>query len=337
MGLRNRLSRDRSATAAVDRPRPDRLDPFLGDRELRSAYRALVDGDWKKLERFLLTSPKAWMFQGIATSEVLDIETVTFERWVDFKQTPRARSFYAAVQIRDAFADRSRAQAAHESEPLPADEDHRFAARLKTAEEILYEVVTDRPAMPDPWVTLLVSGRGLSVDLEELRERFENAHSRAAFRPDAALEYLESLTKKWGGSNIATLDFARWLEAEATDDSACRAALPMAHIERGLHEYGRENLARYLMQPEIVAELANGLLRFLQATESPASTEALPVLNAYALAMTADSAPTARLVIETYARIENRPTLYPWSIYGEDITDVFSEIQADQLRFANRY
>lgn len=337
MGLRNRLSRDRSAHTAVDRPRTDRLDPFLGDSDLQAAYRGLVDGDWKKLERFLNSSPKAWMFQRIVTSEVLDLETVTFERWVDFKQTPRARSFYAAVQIRDAFSDRARAVAAYGDDPLPADEDHRFAARLKTAEEILYEVVTDRPAMADPWVTLLISGRGLVVDLEELRERFENAHSRAPFRPDASREYLESLTKKWGGSNIATFDFARWLEKEADDDSPCRSALPIAHLERGILEHGREELARYLMQPEVVAELANGLLRFLQATDSPAPTEALPVLNAYALAMTADSDSTARLVIETYARIENRPTLYPWSIYGDDITDIFSEIQADQLRFANRY
>lgn len=337
MGFRNRLSGDRPTHSVVDLPRTDRLDPFLHDIDLRTAYRALVDGDWKNLERFLNSSPKAWIFGQLITSPIIDIETVTFERWVDFKQTPRARTFYASAQIRDAFIDRARVTAQYSPEPIPADEDHRFAARLKTAEEILYEVVTDRPAMADPWVVLLMSGRGLGVDLEELRERFENAHSRDPFRPNAAWEYLESLTKKWGGSNIATFDFARWMESEAPQDSPCRIALPMAHLERGLLEYGGQDLANYLMQPEVVAELANGLLSFLQATDSPASSEALGVLNAYALAMTAESDSTAKLVTETFARIENRPTLYPWSIYGDDITDIFSEIQADQLRFANRY
>lgn len=336
MGLIDRLSAKRSPKSAVEVPRLDRLDPFLADTELRTAYRSLVDGDWKRLERFLDVSPKAWMFGSIATSEVVGLETVTFERWVEFDQSPRSRAFYAAVQVRDAFAARSQAIATKSNGHRQA-EDEKFVGRLTAAEEILYEVVTDRPAMADPWVTLLISGRGLQADLEEVRERFENAHSRAPFRPDACRQYLQSLTKKWNGSNVATFDFARWLEAEAPDGSPAREALPMAHIEKGLLEEGRANLATYLMQPEVVAELATGLLNFLQATSSPAPTEALGVLNAYALAISADGQSTARLVTETFARIDNRPTEFPWSIYADDVTDVFSEIQADQLRFASRY
>lgn len=336
MGLLHRLSVNRSPKSAVELPRPDRLDPFLADGELQAAFRALVDGDWKRLERFLDVSPKAWMFGPIVTSDIVGLETVTFERWVDFKQSPRSRSYYAAVQIRDAFAARGHGIGAERNGHREA-EDLKFTNRLKAAEEILYEVVSDRPAMADPWVTLLISGRGLQVGLEETRERFENAHSRAPFRPDACRQYLQSLTKKWHGSNIATFDLARWVEKEAPPASPAREALPMAHIEKGLLEQGRTNLATYLMQPEVVAELATGLLGFLQATASPAPTEALGVLNAYALAISADGQSTARLVTETFARIDNRPTQFPWSIYADDITDVFSEIQADQLRFASRY
>ncbi|MEM7273203.1 MAG: hypothetical protein AAF547_09010 [Actinomycetota bacterium] len=337
MGLLQRLSGDNAEKTALDERRADRLDPFLYDAELRNAYRFLVDGDWRRLERFLEESHLAWMFGDIILSDLVDLETVTFERWVDFKQTPRSRTYYASVQIRDAFRERAAIAAASTDGTIPRHEHQRFINRLNAAEEILYEVVTDRPALADPWVQLLVSGRGLQVHLEELRERFENAHSRGPFRPDATRQYLMSLTKKWGGSNTATFDFARWIEEESDDASPAREALPIAHIERGVLEHGLTDLATYLMQPDVVAELANGLLRFLQATPNPAPTEALGVLNAYALAITPEGESTARLAIETFARIDNRPTLYPWTAYSDDVSEVFTAIQAEQLRFANRF
>lgn len=352
--------RSRSRRSPVDVPRPDRLDPFLADIELRTAYRSLVDGDFARLERFLDISAKSWMFGPIITGDIVGLEPVVFERWVEFTGSPRSRVFSAQVLIRDAFAARRRdldragdGAVVAGARPVGvgggqdgpdamvdgflSEVDERFVTRLSAAEEILYETIGERPAMADAWIALLVSGRGLQVDLEELRERFENAHSRAPFRPDACRQYLQGLTKKWGGSSVATFDCARWIEDETPDGSPAREALPMAHIEKGLLEQGAAGLATYLVQPDVVAELATGLLRFLQAIPSPAPTEALGVLNAYALALTVDSRATARLMIETLARIDNRPTEWPWSIYADDVADVFSEIQADQLRFASRY
>lgn len=336
MGLLNRLSSDRSSKSPVERPRLDRLDPFLGDRDLRTGYRSLVDGDWRRLEKFLDNSQKGWMFRSIVTGEVVGLEPVTFERWVEFRHSPRSRVYYAAVQIRDAYADRAASLASPEG-PSMAAADSRLTKNLKAAEEILYEVIRDRPAMAEPWVVLLISGRGLQVDLDEIKERYENAHSRAPFNPDASREYLQSLTKKWGGSNIATFDLARWLEKESSPSSPTREALPVAHIEKGLLDQGRADLADYLTKPNVIAELATGLNDFLQAIPSDAPTETLRVLNAYALAISVTDESTARLVAETFARIDNRPTEFPWSVYSEDVNDIFSEIQADQLRFASRY
>ena len=336
MGLLQRLSGDNSDRSSLSEQRADRFDPFLYDHDLRQAYRALVDGDWRRLERFLKTAPTAWMFSEIISSDVVDLETVTFERWVDFQQSPQSRCFYAAIQIRDAFRERDDAGYNDPNGLIPPEAEQQFINRLNAAEEILFEVVTDRPALPDPWVQLLVSGRGLQVHLEELRERFENAHSRAPFRPDATRSYLTSLTKKWGGSNTATFDFARWIQAEAEPDSPSREALPMAHIDRGLLAHGRNDLATYLLQPDVVIELEQGLQRFLQAIPSPAPPETLGVLNAYALALTPAATPTARLVIQNFAEIDDRPTLYPWINYPDDVLDVFASVKAEQLRYANR-
>ncbi|MEM9563277.1 MAG: hypothetical protein AAGA93_11700 [Actinomycetota bacterium] len=389
MGLLNRLldrrgSADPSGNGSspswspVELLRPDRLDPFLTDRELRAAFRVLVDGDWRRLERFLEVSPRAWMFGPIVTGEIVGMETVMFERWVDHQRSPRSRVFLANALIRDAFAERRAAETRREGPrggtfPLPPppsqpawespngdgdhvdpdafweerpldaaidewlDDDDRFVTQLNAAEELLYEVISERPAMADPWVGLLISGRALQVDLDELRERFENVHSRDPFRPDGCVQYLQGLTKKWGGSNVASFDLARWLEEESPPASPARLALPMAHIERGLLQYGPDRLAAYLTQPDVAAEVGNGLMRFLQSIPSPAPAEVLGVLNAYVLALPAESRMNVGLLTDALGRIDNRPTEWPWSVFSDDVAAVFAEVQADQLRLASRH
>lgn len=351
-----------------DQPqRPDRFDPFLGDRELRAAYRVMVDGDWRRLERFLEVSPKGWLFTSIVTGDIVAIETVLFEHWVDFDRSPRSRVFLANALIRDAFdryqLHRMYRDAGGDGRPTvvgsaattagidPEDDyetgeptidgflseaDDRFVTELSAAEELLYEVISERPAMTDPWVALLISGRGLQVDLDELRERFENAHSREPFRADACRQYLQGLTKKWGGSNVASFDLARWLQEATPPTSPAREALPMAHIERGLLQYGTGDVVTYLSQPEVVAELTDGLIQFLQASPPDTPTDALGVLNAYALALHVGSSAAAALMVEVLARIANRPTEWPWSLFSDDVAAVFAEIQAYKLRVASR-
>lgn len=330
-------------------PRLDRFDPFLADVELRNAYRYLMDGDWRRLENFLDSSPKYWLYSSAITGSIVGIETITFLRWVESSNSPRARCFHAGALIRDAFEARAAVDALVANPAFQAARGHVEAAgrteqaavdlqeSLKHAERLLYDVIRDRPSLADAWVFLLISGRGLGVRLEELRQRFDNAHSREPFRPDACREYVEGLTEKWGGSQDATFDFARWVEQEAPPDSPARMSLPVAHLEQGLLEGEGSNLATYLNNEAVVGELAGALESFLRASPSPAPTEALPALNAYALAVSADSPVTAQLMVEVFERIGDRPTAYPWSLYKEHIPEVFSEIRDDQLRFAARY
>lgn len=346
MAFRNK---SQTKDGSVPSPRLDRFDPFLADVELRNAYRALVDGDWRRLESFLDNSSKYWLYSTTITGQLVGIETITFVRWVETANSPRARCYHAAALIRDAYEARAAVEARVVTPEFLAEHGDIEAARLselaivdyheslKQAERYLYDVIRDRPSLSDPWVFLLISGRGLGVRLEELRQRFDNAHSRDPFRPDACREYLEGLTEKWGGSQDATFDFARWIEHEAPPDSPARVSLPVAHLEQGLLDGQGANLAAYLNEDPVVGELAGALESFLRATPSPASTEALPALNAYTLAVSADSPVTAHLIAEAFERIANRPTAYPWLLYKEHIPEVFKEIQADQLRFAGRY
>ncbi len=323
--------------------RLDYFDPFMGDERMRRAYRNLVEGDWRSLEKYLDTSPVSWMFASAVTGETVGVETITFERWVDYSNSPRARTLLAAANIRDAYSRRRRFEqaVAASSEPPPrSDVDGTIAVfekALQDAENQLFAIIGSNVTYPDPWVFLLQTGRGLAVDLEELRQRFDNAHSRVPFRPDACREYLECLTDKWGGSLEASMDFARWVEDQAPPDAPARAALPIAHIECGLAQGGGAALAEYLNNDEVVVDLIPALSSFLRATGSTARTEELPVLNTYALALSADSPETASLLTEVFERIDDRPTEYPWNLYQEQVPEVFREIRNDQLRFASRY
>ncbi len=346
MAFRNK---QQSKGSVVPAPRLDRFDPFLGDVELRNGYRYLVDGDWRRLESFLDSSSKYWLFSSTVTSQLVGVETITFLRWMESTNSPRARCYHAAALIRDAYqvraavesrvadpvfrAEYGDAEVARHSEDAIAD----CHESLKQAERDLYDVIRHRPGLSDPWVFLLISGRGLGVRLEELRQRFDNAHSRDPFRPDACREYLEGLTEKWGGSQEATFDFARWIEQEAPADSPARMSLPVAHLEQGLLDGQGSKLAAYLNQESVVGELAGALESFLLATPPSGPTETLPVLNAYALAISADSSLTAHLMTEVFDRIAQRPTAYPWSLYKENIPEVFAEIQTDQRRFSAKH
>ena len=61
----------------VPSPRLDRFDPFLADVELRNAYRYLVDGDWRRLENFLDSSPKHWLFSSAITKASVTVVSLS--------------------------------------------------------------------------------------------------------------------------------------------------------------------------------------------------------------------------------------------------------------------
>jgi hypothetical protein len=323
---------------AARRREPAHFDPFYDDPQLREVYHLLMGGRWADVDAALDSfQAEAWFIEGILVDEATAVETVVFERFQQARPSPRTLSLLGGAQVRDAWLLLDRIGVGAGTEQLDAI-DARFQSDLVVAERTLHEAARLGPALADPWVHLLDSGRGLDATLGELRTRFDNAHSRWPFRPDACRQYLLGLSTRGGGADPAMFDFARWLELEAPLESPAHIALPMAHLEHGLGDDCNLSLTEYLTTDETVEELAPALDRFLRATPRLAAPTELPVLNAFGLAMTVTGAGTARLVHECFQRIDNRPTPYPWSLYvDERLVDVFTEIQRTQLRSAARY
>jgi hypothetical protein len=311
---------------------PSHFDPFLGDAGLRHAYQLLHSASWDEVTQQL--EGDSWLLQSILVSDDAAIETIVFERLAQARPSGRTLALLGGALIRDAELY-LRGVRLPLAQPSPAR--RAAAALLEEAEETLARAVRLRPALADPWIHLLSSGRLLGLDLPELRARFENAHSRAAFRPDGCRQYLLGLSARNGGTDDAMFQLARWICAEAPPDSAARLVLPMAHLERGLGPSGG-SLTDHLTIPDTMAELTSALAAFLAATPPEASAAELGVLNAYGLAMTVDSPEAAGLVQECFRRIDNRPTSYPWSLYhDEEIVAVFAEVRRTQLRSAGRF
>lgn len=278
-----------------------------------------------------------WLIQSILTSDVAAVEAIIFERLHEAIPSARTLSLLGGAKARDAWAVFDAVDG--ETDDRRLDElDERFRAELTAAEATLQEAARLQPALTDPWVHLLTTGRGLGIDLQELRTRFENAHSRTPFRPDACARYVLALGSRAGGDDAAMFDFVRWVEDEAAADSPARVVLPMSHLEYGLSPASPVSLTEHLSFDGALGELTEGLRSYLRATPPVAAPTELAVLNAYALAMTVGSAETAQLTEECLRRIDNRPTSYPWSLYeGENVADVFAEVQRSQLRSASRF
>lgn len=321
------------------RPRglPKHFDPFLDDTDLRQIYRLLLAAKWADFERALRNGPASWLVHTILTSEDAAIETIVFERLHAALPSARTLSLLGGARVRDAWGMLT----AMDGEIADADLDaldERFQIQLTEAEETLQAAVREQPALAEPWVHLLSSGQGLGIDLQELRIRFENAHSRFPFHPDACRRYVLGLSSRGGGADPPMFDFARWVELEAPAGSPARVALPMAHLEYGLSGTSSVGLTAHLSAETTVAELAPALRSFLDATPSVARPSELGVLNAYALAMTVNGEATASLTAECFRRIDNRPTSYPWSLYEDErIVDVFAEVQRTQVRSAAKF
>ncbi|MGF1598638.1 MAG: hypothetical protein ACFCVK_17210 [Acidimicrobiales bacterium] len=307
------------------------FDPFRGDDDLRRAHRALHRGEWDTVVDLVRPDRLGWILQETLTSEEAAVETVVFERLTARCDAAEAVSLLGGALVRDGWV----LLAASVDDPGALDA---AVARLEEAEATLRRAVLMRPALADPWVHLLSSGRALGLNLEELRGRFENLHSRVPFRPDGCRQYVLGLSARAGGVDSAMFDFARWLVREAPPGSPARVALPMAHLEHGLGPECQVSLTEHLTIPETVAELVTACDAFLARSPRRAGPEQLLTLNTFALALTVDDHETARLVTEVYARIDGRATAYPWTLYqDEDIMAVFHEVRETQLDNAVRH
>ncbi len=209
-------------------PKTHNFDLFRSDQALRSAYIQAVQGSWQHLDPFLDSRRDGWLVGELFGSDRSAIPTRVLAAWAAAAPSGRSLAFHGRALGRDAWAIRGRGY----GRDVDAIAWAPFSAPLEEAERVLWQAVDVAPGSADPWIGLIVTARGLSLGRDEVVHRFNQAHGRDRFRPDACAQAMQGLCAKWFGSDDEMFGFARWDEAEAPADSAARMVLPMAHIER---------------------------------------------------------------------------------------------------------
>ncbi len=128
--------------------------------------------------------------------------------------------------VKWAWEVRTAARAQHVSQAQFAE----FHNRLRWAEEILAAAVRADPSSPLPWISLLGSGMGLGVPMEEERYRFESSVERAPML-DAHKSFLQFVCGKWHGSHEEMWDYVKSATTTAPEASPMHALVAAASFE----------------------------------------------------------------------------------------------------------
>jgi hypothetical protein len=129
-----------------------------------------------------------------------------------------------------------------------------FRARLRTAEEMLYEVAEREPDWVAPWYFLQIAGRGLEVGPEVAARRFEATVHRSPGHLAAHRQHLQQLCRKWSGSHEQMHAFARESMLAAPEGSPLGELVAIAHLEQWMDTPEGANTA-YITSSEVVLQL----------------------------------------------------------------------------------
>jgi hypothetical protein len=323
-----------TSSTTVARPVGVRFDPYLADADIRDTVACIASEDWSGAEQSIGDHPDPWLVVDLLTSDESPVRIGSFESWCRQAPSPRSVSLLGRAKIRAAWEIRGRASASS----VRTDSWDGFFAGLRDAETTLVAAVEADPSSCDPWVGLITTARGLERDRVELRNRFHNAQSRQPFRPDACQTMLQSLCHKWGGSHEQMFAFARWVEKNAAPDSPARHLIHVAHLEFAIASNDEGvRLSSHLRRREVAAELLSNAERFLEATPREARAAHLPALNMFVLMLYPTDKRSAAALIETVARIAERPTPMPWVYFGDAIAPRYAAVRDERLIAARSF
>lgn len=130
-----------------------------------------------------------------------------------------------------------------------------FLERLQQAEEVLQEVVRREPGNVTAWNELILAARGLSLPLEEQRERFDRAVAIDPYNFQAHTIFLQGACAKWQGSHEIMHEFAHTAAAEAPEGSRLGVLVALAHWEHWLSE-AMEGRSGYFKSSGVGRDLA---------------------------------------------------------------------------------
>lgn len=217
-----------------------------------------------------------------------------------------------------------------------------FKERLPWAEESLERAAVLLPDHAAAWVGLLRTGRGRRLDLTVLEDRFRQGHAREPFSAELCEQMTQTLTYKWFGSAEQSLEFARWILAEAPVGSAAHGCVALAHVEHAIQVmHGGGELTDVFRDEFVGAELQRASERSILALGAGAPVGVAMVRTGNLLAMAASVGDHEALAHRVLTVLRGRYGIFPWSLMGEParrarIAEVFASRAAGTPSLAYR-
>ncbi|TXS31942.1 hypothetical protein EAO71_05715 [Streptomyces sp. ms191] len=299
-----------------------------GEPEVRRVREAAEAADWAAVREVLEARPESEDRVGLLWAVG---ETAGVERWIPevIEAEPDAALPRLVAGIRHiswGWEARTGARAQHVSR----EQFEVFHARLRTAEEWLYEVAEREPGWTSPWYGLQVTGRGLQVGQDTARRRFEATVRRDPHHLGAHQQQLQQVCDKWGGSHEEMHAFARKSAFDAPRGTLLGQLVATAHLEEWLSlDSGPD--AAYMARPAVAASLREAADHSYRHPDFVRRGAWLQVLNTFAMAFSlAGDRAAAR---ECFQATEGRVTEFPWYyLDGSDPAAAYRKLRSSAGR-----
>ncbi|MER5206106.1 hypothetical protein [Streptomyces sp. NPDC002825] len=304
------------------------MDKDSGDPDVRRVREAAVAADWATVREVLEARPES---EGRTELLWAVGDTAGVEGWITgvLEAEPGAALPRLVAGIRH-LSWGWEARTGARAEDVTRAQFELFHARLRTAEEWLYEAAEREPLWASPWYGLQVTGRGLEVGQVVARRRFEATIRRDPQHLEAHQQQLQQLCDKWGGSHEEMHAFARASAFGAPGGTLLGQLVAVAHIEEWLSLASGADAA-YMRRPEVTQSLREAAEHSYRHPDFVRRGAWLQVLNTFAMAFSlAGERDAAR---ECFRATEGRVTEFPWYyLDGSDPAAAYSKLRASAGR-----
>ncbi|MFF9915548.1 hypothetical protein [Streptomyces sp. NPDC013457] len=300
------------------------VDKDSGDPDARRVRVAAEAADWTTVRDVLDARPESEDRTGLlwAVGDVAGTERWIADVVAADPQAPLPRLVAAVRHISWAWEARTGARASQVSR----EQFQLFHDRLATAETWLYEVAEREPGWTSPWYGLQVTGRGLQVERDVARRRFEATVRRDRHHLGAHLQRLQQVCETWSGSHEEMHSFARASVSAAPGGTLLGQLVAVAHLEHWLAlDSGAD--ARYITRHEVVDSLNEAADHSIRHPDFVRGHGWLQVYNTFAMAFSlAGDVASAR---ECFRATEGRVTEFPWYyLDGSDPAKAYKKYRA---------
>ncbi|MDH5766949.1 MAG: hypothetical protein OEZ38_13135 [Gammaproteobacteria bacterium] len=268
---------------------------------------AVINKNWKNVDKILSESKNKSLFYYALKDEGYKPEH--YLSWLKLDSgNDIALTVYGNSHITAAWESRGSGTA----DTVSTKQINKFFEHLVHAQEAFLEAIKHNKDNPEPFASLLIVAKGLSLDDDEKWKYFVQMVKRDPLHYFGHLSMIDALNPKWGGSTQAMFGFARTIANNQPGKKLFSALIAMAHIEQWLYLSMSEEdeYEEYFYRPDVVNEIEQNYK--INYPELPVQADYVDyyTLNLYAFCFyQMNNVDEARVILNF---IKKRGVDYPW-------------------------